>query len=75
VIDVPIPGGPEHSIMIIKVCDCDGGCQCYGIDNGFFGGPDHIFELPITSAADGTQLPQVTIDQINDWMRQNGCTN
>ena len=76
VLDVPIAGGPEHSILILTSCDCSGeNCKCFGIDNGFFGGPEHVFELPITSAADGTPLPQITIDQINDFPRENapGC--
>jgi RHS repeat-associated protein len=39
VIDVPIPGGPEHSILILTSCDCSGrNCECFGIDNGFIGG-------------------------------------
>jgi len=76
VLDLKIPGGPEHSIMILTTCDCSGNnCKCFGIDNGLFGGVDHIFELPIKGTANGTLLPQQTIDQINEFLRQNapGC--
>jgi hypothetical protein len=74
-VNVPVDGGPDHSIIIVVGCDCKGNCKCYGIDNGMFGGSDHIFKLPITQTDDGKPLPQKTIDEINSWLRQNalGC--
>ncbi len=70
-LDIPIPGGPEHSIVIVYSKNCDGTCNIFGIDNGMLGGDDHVFEIPITKAANGMPLPQVTIDQIDEWILQN----
>ena len=61
----PRRGGPEHSIILVKIKGKD---VVVGIDNGALGGDSHVFDP--TTVIGNTSLPQETRDDLEDALKQ-----
>lgn len=61
----PRRGGPEHSIILVKIKGKD---VVVGIDNGALGGDNHVFDP--TRAIGNTSLPQETRDDLQNALKE-----
>ena len=56
VLSYPKAGGPDHFVLLVK---CNG--KCSGIDQGWLGGNDHVFDPEaVLNAWDTTVHPLIT---------------